>query len=230
MASTQVAAPSTPTAPSTSSSIADWVQNYPSVFALQQQYAPQEAAQQVSLAQQYALPYGQAMQAAQEGMYPGTTAIQENLANQSIEGMSSQMPDWAKQQYQSGVNAQLGSNVNSPIGADYASRGMMQQQEDWKRYYQNLGLSVTGRQPLTQASTPQTSNYTQAYTPGSVMSYNSGNYGNYVGAYSSMYGANAGLQGSANTVNQGYAQMGASAAGSLLGSSQRYKTNIKLWA
>ena len=177
--------PTQPTAPTATQNMQDYISNYPALFNLQQQYAPQEAAQQVSIAQQYALPYGQAIKSAQDALYPQTSALQENLAGQATQGMNSQMPDWMKSQYQSNMNAQLGSNVNAPVGADYASRGLLQQQEDWKRYYQNLGLSVSGKQPLTQASSPSYTNQLQGYTANGVSGANAQNYSTAMSGYNS---------------------------------------------
>lgn len=227
MGSTHVSAPQTPAAPTTTSSIEDYVKNYPTLFAMNQQYAPQEAAQQIALAQQYAQPYGQAMKTAQEAMYPEQTKITNTLLQQAQEGMSSQVPSWMQDQYRSEMNAQLGSNAGSPIGADYMSRGLLQQQQDWQKYYQNMGLSLSGSQPIYQATQPTTTNQTSTFTPASVMGYNSSNYGNYIGAYGSMYGANAGLQANANNINQKYIGSGMAMVGAM--SSNRYKTNIKLW-
>jgi hypothetical protein len=205
MGSTKVETPTPPAAPSTTSSVQDWIQNYPAVFNLQQQYAPQEAAQQVALAQQYAAPMGNALRLAQEQMYPNETALSNSLTQQAQEGMSSDVPEWMKQEYLSNMNAQLGTNAGSPIGADYMSRGLMQQKQDWQRYYQNMGMSIAGKQPVYQAGQPQTTNQTSTFTPASVMGSNNQNYGNYSNAYTSMYGANA------QTASQGNPWMNAGA-------------------
>lgn len=172
-----------PAAPSVQSSISDYVQNYPALFNLQQQYAPQEAAQQVSLAQQYAAPLGQAYQQAQAAMYPNETALSNTLTQQAQEGMTSQVPDWMRDQYQSDLRANLGTNIGSPIGADFTSRGLLEQQNQWQQYYQNLGLSITGRQPVYSATTPQTNNILSGYTPQGVLNYNSSNYGTAANIY-----------------------------------------------
>lgn len=187
--------PEMPAQPTASQNMQDWITNYPAMFEMQQKYAPQEAQQQVDIAQQYALPYAQALKSAQDTLYPQTAGLQEQLAGQAAQGMSSQMPEWMRQQYQSNMNAQLGNNVAAPIGADYSSRGLMQQQEDWKRYYQNLGLSVTNRQPLTQAQSPQYSNYAGGYTPGSVAGNNQQSYG-------------TAMQGWSNSLNNSGGNMG----------------------
>lgn len=181
--------PQQPIQPTAQQSAADYNTMLESQWQNQLKYSPLEAAQQVQLAQQYALPYGQAMKTAQEAMYPGTTAIQENLAGQAISGMNQQAPDWMRQEYLSNLRGNLGTNVGSPIAADYASRGLMQMNEDWNRYYQNLGLSVTNRQPLTQAQTPQTTNQMGLINPGQVMGMNQANYGTAAGIYGNQYNA-----------------------------------------
>lgn len=190
MGSTKISSPETPAAPSVQSSMSDYIANYPALFNLQQQYAPQEAQMAVNLANQYAGQYGSAMKTAQESMYPEETKINNAMNQQVLSGINSEVPDWMKQQYQSELNANLGTNVGSGMGADYMSRGLLQQQQDWQNYYRNLGLSITGRQPIATANTPATTNQLANYTPQGVMNYNATNYGNYANAYADMYGTN----------------------------------------
>ncbi len=206
--------PSPPAQPSTADAINAWVQSMPQVYQTQMQYAPLQAAQQVQLAQQYALPYGQALQTAQEAMYPGTTALQEQLAGQAQTGMTGQVPDWQRQQYLSNLRANLGTNIGSGIGADYTSRGLLQQNQDWQNYYRDLGLSLTGRQPLTQATTPATSDYMSNFTPATNMNYVSSTYSPYASAYANMYGTNASYQ---NNMFQNYMKLGQMGAGAVAG-------------
>jgi hypothetical protein len=148
-------------------------------------------------------------------MYPETSAIQEQLASQSLSGMQSNVPDWMRSEYLSGVNANLGTNVGSGIGADYVSRGMMQQQQDWQNYYRDLGLSTAGRQPLAQPSNPGYSNYASTFTPSAVAGANNSNYGNYMNAYSSMYGANAQLSGQQGANTSSMISSGIGAVGTI---------------
>ena len=160
--------PTPPAAPTSEQAIQAWIKGMPDIFRMQQEFAPQEAAQQVELAQQYARPLGVAYQQAQEAMYPGTTAVREQLTQQAQEGMAGDVPDWARQQYLSNVRAQLGEQAGSPIGADYLSTGMMQQQEDWRRHYQNLGLQLSGQQQQLQPQAPQATSYMGGFTPQGV--------------------------------------------------------------
>jgi hypothetical protein len=238
MGSTSIEAPS---APSTTSSVQDWAANLPAVYDAQLKYAPQQAQQQLALTQQYATPMAQALQDAQSALYPQTTALQENLAGQATAGMTQDVPQWMQDAYRSNVNAQLGNNAASPIGADYMSRGLLQQQQDWKQYYQNMGLSLTGRQPLTQASTPATTDYMSGFTPGSVMSSNNQNYGTAANIYSTQQQAataqNAAMMnligsgiGAAGSVGGSMFGLGGTFGKALPSSSMRYKNRIKKWA
>ena len=174
MGSTKI---SSPAAPSATSSMTDYVNNYPRLMELQQQYAPQEAQMNVDLATKYAGQYGQAYLTAQKAMYPEEYALKDTLMTQAQEGMNSQVPQWQQDQYRSDLNANMGTNVGSGIGADYMSRGLQQQQQDWKQYYQNMALSLSGSQPIYQASTPNYTNQLQGYTAGGVAQNNASIFG-----------------------------------------------------
>jgi hypothetical protein len=214
---TTIAAAQTPQQPSTAEAVRAWVDAMPQVFETEMKYAPLQAQQEVNLAQQYAEPYGRAMKTAQEALYPGTSAIQEKLANQSLAGMEEGVPSWMRDQYLSDLRANMGANVGSGIAADYTSRGLLSLNEDWRRYNQNLGLSVTGRQPLTQATTPQTAQYSQNFTPDQVMGYTANTYG----SYANTFGQIASSQNSAAASRYGsrmamYGQLGSQAMKSLI--------------
>lgn len=203
-----------PQAPNTGSSVQDWVSALPQIYQAQMQYAPQEAAQHVAIAQQSELPLMQAQYNAQNALYPQTTGLQENLASQANQGMQSGLPSWMTDQYKSDMNAQLGNNAGSPIGADYMSRGLLQQNQNWKQYYQNLGLSVAGRQPLPQPQSAGYSNYMGSFTPGGVMTSNNQNYGTSAG----IYGSNLNYQSGQNQAMMNLIGSGIGAAGAAAGS------------
>jgi hypothetical protein len=172
-----------PEAPSTAEAINAWVKSMPQVYATQMQYAPKEAAMQLGIAQEYALPLAQAYQNIQQQLYPETSKLQETLAGQAMQGSTAtEMPDWMRKQYMSDFNSQLGTNAGSPIGADYTSRGMQNQLFQQQKYYRDLGLSLAGRQPLSQPSTPQTTNQMSTFTPQSVMNFTQQGYGTYAQA------------------------------------------------
>jgi hypothetical protein len=181
--STSIYTPTPTAAPTTAESIDAWVKAMPAVFSEQQRQAPLEAQQTMDLYNQYALPLAQADYNANAALYPETAKLQENMAGQAAEGMNAtQMPDWMRKNYQSDMNANLGTNAGSPIGADYVSRGMQNQLFEQQKYYRDLGLSLAGRQPLSQASQPATTNYASTFTPTSVMNQNQQGYASYTQA------------------------------------------------
>jgi hypothetical protein len=159
-----------------------YVASLPGLYQAQMQYEPQLQQQNLSMLQQYGTQFGEAYKNINEAMYPETAALQEQLANKASTGMNSEVPSWAKDAYRSELNANLGTNVGSGIGADYVSRGMLEQQKNWQDYYSNLGLSVAGRQPLAQGGTTGQTNYAQQYQPGQALGYSASNYGTYAQA------------------------------------------------
>ena len=170
--STTVVQSSPASAGSSKEAVEAWVQSLPQVYETQLKYAPQEAAQTLQMAQQYAAPLGLAMRQANEALYPGTAALQESLVGQANEQMNmQQLPAWQRRQYEDQFRAQLGSNVSAPIGADYLSRGMQQQLYNQRQQGQNLALALSGRQPLASGSIPSTTNFASGFTPGNVMNY-----------------------------------------------------------
>ena len=210
--STNVSSPTPPPAPSASDSAKAWADAQPQIMEQQLKYAPIQAQQQLDLAQQYALPYAEIYRDAQAALYPETQALQEQYAQQAMQGSQQGLTDAERGQYMDYFKSNLGTNAGSGIGASYVANNMVQADQQRKDYYTNLGLSLSGRQPLTNPTTPQTADYMSAYTPNAVMGFDSQNYGNYSGAYSSMYGANASLKASQN---QMYGQMASGAAGAI---------------
>ena len=108
---------------------------------------------------------------------PGALGLTGQLAGIASKGMDSNTPDWMRQQYQSDMSGALGTNAGSPIGADYRSRGLLQQSEDWKRYYQGLGLNVANSASSTYGA------LTGGFTPGQALQYSQGNYSSYLPQY-----------------------------------------------
>lgn len=191
MGGPKIESPAPPAAPTVAQSMSDYVASYPALFKMQQEFAPQEAAMQVGLAEKYAGSLGTAYKTAQDAMYPEESALTKKLNEQVQAGISGEVPQWQKDAWMDTFNANLGTNIGSGIGSDYVSRGMLQQVKGWGDYYRDLALSITGRQPIATAQTPQTTNQLANYTPQGVMNYNSSNYGSFTGLYGNMYNTNA---------------------------------------
>jgi hypothetical protein len=109
-------------------------------------------------------------------MFPGLMGLPGQMSQIASQGMNENMPTWMQQEYQSDLSARLGNNVSSPIGADYMSRGLMNQAEDWRRYYQNMGMQLSGQIPQLQNA------MTSGFNPGQALSYASSTYSPYLQA------------------------------------------------
>lgn len=182
--SPQVIQPAAPPAPpSAGAQIQDYIQNYPKLVALQEQYNPQTAALDYNLYSQYAPLYTQLAQDVQNQVYPQTSQLQEQLATQALDGMNSQLPDWAKQQYESNFNAGLGMNANAPLGVSDRNVGLLSLQKQWQDYYRDLGLSVAGRQPLQTTANPSFQNAASSQNTNPFLQYGASTYGSQVAGY-----------------------------------------------
>lgn len=203
---------SAPPAQSVSGQMDDYVKSLPALYEAQMKYDPQLVQQQLELLQQYGLPFAQAYKQANDALYPETAQLQEQMAAQAGEGMSGEVPDWMRQEYQSNLRANLGTNVGSGIGADYMSRGMMQQKQDWQNYYRDLGLSLAGRQPLAQAGVTGQAGWMQQYQPQQALNYGANTYGSWAGSHSAMVHQNPWTQ-----IGAGFAQGAGEGIGQAIG-------------
>jgi len=171
---TYEAAPAPAPAPTLGATMGEYAAAMPQMYQTQLEYMPKFAQMAQGIAQE---------------AYPETAKLQESLASQAAAGMEEDVPDWMREEYLSGIRANLGTNIGSPIGAEYTSRAMMAQKQDLQNYYRQLGLTVAGRQQLTQA--PSYSEMYGGFTPGGAMGYGASTYGTYTGAATQTGIANA---------------------------------------
>lgn len=178
---TKVYNPTPAAAPTAAQSAEQLAAALPVQYEAALKYQPQFDALDYQSFSKYAPLYTQVADQISQQYYPETYKLQEQLAKQASEGMQGQVPDWMQQQYRDQMNAQLGTNVNAPIGADYMSRGLLDQAQQYRQYYQNLGLTVAGRQPLT-AMQYQPSSYNVANQFANNYNTVMGGYGSYSAA------------------------------------------------
>lgn len=176
---TNVYQPTPEKAPSVGQQMNEYVESLPALYEAQMKYDPLIAQQQLEMMQQYGGQYGEAMRGINEALYPETAGLQEQMAGQATERMEAGVPQEQQDAYIDQLRSNLGTNVGSGIGADYTSRGMLQQQQEYQDYYRNLGLSLAGRQPLAQGQQPGTTGYMQQYQPGQALDYGANTYGSY---------------------------------------------------
>lgn len=181
--SPQITTPTPPPAPQTyAQQFEDYARLLPQQVALQQQYDPQLAQLDYQLYEQYAPQYTKLAADLEKSLYPETYGLQENLAKQAREGMSSELPQWAQDQYASDFNAGIGMNANAPIGVDTRSRGLLDLGKQWGDYYRNLALSVAQRQPLQTTANPTFQNRAMNDMQNQT-AYNAQTYGSYANAF-----------------------------------------------
>lgn len=174
---TQVYTPAAAPAPTASQSAAEYAAALPTILEAQLKYQPQFDQAQFDSAQTLGPQYAALLDQINRQTNPNTANLQETLAGQALQGATAtQIPDYMRKQYQDTLNAQLGTNANAPIGADYVSRGLIGQAEGYRQYYQNLGLSLAGRQPLASGAGVPQSNF-------DVAGNTNANYGNAIAAY-----------------------------------------------
>lgn len=169
-----------PAPPSYSATLQDYVKSIPDLLAAEQKYGPGFAQSELDLVNQFGIPVSQAYQAIDQALYPQTAQLQEAVAKQALEGLNSNLPDQVAQQYMSDFNAGIGANVNAPIGVSSRNIGLYNLQEDWKRYYRDLALTTSGRQPLRQGTAPQMGAPTSGF--GNALNYQASTYGSYAPA------------------------------------------------
>lgn len=205
-----------PSAPTVAGSLADQKEFAKAQYELGLQYNPQLAAQDFALSSEYAPKYQQLMQQTEAAAYPYTAGLQEQLAKRASEGIGGSLTDQMQQSYRDQLRSEIGPNVGSGIGADYVSRGMVDATQQYQRYYDDLGLSLTGRLPLSQAQNPQFRTAQQLADPNAIMGFNQGVYGTQGSIFNNMYSSQAALLGSKN---QAIGQMvgGGFAMGGMLG-------------
>lgn len=189
-----------PQQPIAAQNMQDYITNYPKLFELQQQYDPKLAQQQLDLLREFGGQYDQVLNDQQKEIAPYTYGLQERLAKIASDGMMAGPTGAFQRAFLDQLRAEVGPNAGSGIGGDYVSRGFNQQNEDFKRYYQNLGTSLIGRMPLTAGTTPQFQQAGGQYGFGDFANNQQQGYNTYVGGLSNQqfYGGKAPSSGGFN--------------------------------
>lgn len=175
-----------PQAPTMSQNISEYIANYPKLFDLQKQYGPQEAQLGLDLLKQFGPQYDAYESEQQKALTPYTYGLQEQLAKMASENYGAAMPENLRNEYVNQYRAEIGDNAGSGIGADYMGNRMAGAAEDYRRYYQNLGLSLINRMPMSAPSNPQFSRPGGNFGVGDLAGYNAQTYNSYLGGLTSV--------------------------------------------
>jgi len=221
---------SAPAPQTTAESMADYVASLPALYDAQMEYDPKLVQQQLELLQTYGTQFGEATKATQDALYPETSAIQEEFAGQALEGSEQGLTPEEMAQYRDIYASELGTNAGSGVGANYMGSGLVQANIQRKDYYRNLGLTLAGRQPLSQGGVTGQSNWMQQYQANQGLQNNAQNYGNYANSFDTSYQASPWGDIAGSVIGGvGAAASGGLSEGGAWGSSKRFKKNIKLW-
>ena len=178
---------SAPAPQTTAESMADYVASLPALYDAQMEYDPKLVQQQLELLQTYGTQFGEATKATQDALYPETSAIQEEFAGQALEGSEQGLTPEEMAQYRDIYASELGTNAGSGVGANYMGSGLVQANIQRKDYYRNLGLTLAGRQPLSQGGVTGQANWMQQYQANQGLQNNASNYGNYASSFDTAY-------------------------------------------
>ena len=187
-------APTPPAPPSmgaqTRDAIEAQVEMMPQMYETQLEYAPKFSQLEYDMYSQFMPEYTRQQEAMLEELYPDIKELRDQLSVEAKGYMQDGTPEWARKQYQSDLNSQLGYNAASPVAADYKSRAMLQQGEDWRRYGHNLSNILVNRMPVQGVSAFQSSQ-APITMPGAdaLIGAQANMYGSNVGAQASMYGS-----------------------------------------
>lgn len=157
--------PAAPTAPSTTATLSEYIANYPKLVDLEKQYSPELAVLEKSI---------------QDQLYPNQSKLGEQLGAIASNGMNQSAPDWYQANVADTLKSSLGRNlVYNPQAQEQFGLATNQANQDWKQYYQNLGLSLSNKVPLVQGQ----QNAVQGYTPNSALNFAQQTFGTQAGIY-----------------------------------------------
>jgi len=214
MSSPKIQQPTPPPAPTVADTTKAYVDSLPAMYQAQLDWNPKLTEQEFQLTSDYASKY----KGLQDSLYPELAALDKQLTSQATAGSAtSALSPEQRNMYLDTFRAQAGDQATAGIGADYVSRGLVGMGMAQQQYYQNIGLTLTGRQPLYQAQNAPTANVGAGYNYNTVSQAMQQGYGNYSSAYSSMYNTNANFATANADRNQQWAQMGLKAFGGFMG-------------
>ena len=100
--------------------------------------------------QQYSTPMARNQRDMYAELYPEQAALSEKMSGIASQDMEGELTDLERQKYQSDINANMGTNVGSQIGAGAMAREMFGAGQSKKQGGLNLGLALSGRIPTAQ--------------------------------------------------------------------------------
>jgi hypothetical protein len=201
--------------PTAGDNLAEQIRLQPELLAARQQYDPQFNQLDFEALKTYTPLVNDLMAQEQQRLSPNQYALNEDLARQALEGSKADLPALMKQSALDTYRSEIGSNVGSPIGAEYTSRNLAQLGEQYRNNYQNMGLSLLNKFPTqAQSATPQGAQSFSQQSMGNALNSNINAYGAYNNAMANSFYQPAPRSGGFNTTGA----LGGAATGAMAGS------------
>jgi len=141
-----------PAQPTLTSTTREQIDLAPETLAARREFDPQFNQLDYEQLEKYMPMLNDLMQQEQMRMSPNQYALNEALAGQALEGSTASLPPLLQQQALDTFRSEIGSNIGSPIGAEYTSRNLAALGEQYRNNYQNMGLSLLNKFPTTPQS------------------------------------------------------------------------------
>jgi hypothetical protein len=174
-------------APTAAETTREYYESMPLQYQMQQEYGQKFNQLDYEALQKYTPLVNDLMQAEQQRLSPNQYALNEDLAAQALAGSKADLPSLMKQSALDTFRSEIGSNVGSPIGAEYTSRNLAQLGEQYRNNYQNMGLSLLNKFPTTTQSPNLASPAKSDYSLGASSSNQMQGYGMYQTALANSY-------------------------------------------
>lgn len=150
---TEIVQPTPPASPTPAQSARDYAAALPSILQAQLQYQPQFDQAAFESFQQLAPQYATVARETLQQYSPTLASLDEELAKQALQqsqqGLSQDEIDFYRDQFKAGLSG--GNQINSGLGADFIAKNLLAENLARKSQGQNLGLSLQGKVPITQA-------------------------------------------------------------------------------
>lgn len=151
MGGTKIVQSTPPAAPTAGQSAAEYAAALPQILQAQLEFQPQFDQAQLESFRQLGPQFAQVSRDVLEQFSPTLASLDEELAKQALQLSETGLSESARDLFRDEFKSLVGNQVNSGIGADFISSGLVRANEEARNFGRNLGLSLQGKVPISQA-------------------------------------------------------------------------------
>lgn len=148
---TQIVQPSPPAQPSAGESASAYAEALPKILEAQLQYQPQFDQADFESFANLGPEYARISREVLNAYSPNLASLDEELSKQALQLSSQGLSDQERELYRDEFKSLIGNQVGSGVGADFIGKNLIAQNLQAKQFGQNLGLSLQGKVPISQA-------------------------------------------------------------------------------